>query len=280
MKRGLVLIPFLAGACTNPEPGDPFVPDTDADWTPGPPVARCTTDGEPVQPQAGEAHVSGAESHDPLTPSELSYGWSIASAPPGGVSALEGDTSDELTFFPNVAGIWVAQLVVSNGEGVVSAPCSAAVSVVPDQRLWVELSWNNTNDDLNLHLLQNHALYGSNGDCYAGNCTPIGTSSQLSWGAAGSTDDPILLASSFDKGPEITAIVDPASGTYEIAVDDAPNSDPGDTEARVRVFVDGEEVYSDQRTLRGEPTNEGALVWFAKVQFPMGTVTTCSPSGC
>lgn len=280
MRCSLLLVPWLLGACPAVEPGDPFVPDTDVDWTPGTPVARCAAAPDAVEPPLGEAHVSGAGSHDPAGDVPLTYSWTIASAPPGADLHLGVDDDEALAFTPNVAGTWLAELTVRNSTGAVSAPCSAAVEVVPAQSLWVELSWDNTNDDLDLHVLRSGAVFGSDDDCYPGNCTPIGVAPQLNWGGAGSDDDPLLLEDSVDQGPEIVSIGDPAGGTYAIAVHDALNDDPGDTQARIRVFIDGLEGYRLERTLRAEPSTDDALLWFAEVSYPNRSVTTCPPGGC
>ncbi len=71
--------------------------------------------------------LDGTKSSDP-DGDPLTYAWSLLSQPGGSTAALSGATSARPTLVPDVAGIYQAQLVVSDGR-LSSAPATVAVTV-------------------------------------------------------------------------------------------------------------------------------------------------------
>jgi len=77
------------------------------------PVADAGTDQNAFTGQAVSLDGSGSNDadSDPLT-----YNWSLITTPGGSASHLEGQSSAIATFVPDLPGIYVAQLIVSDGQ--------------------------------------------------------------------------------------------------------------------------------------------------------------------
>jgi hypothetical protein len=100
------------------------------------PVANAGADqtvyvGDPV---ILDGSASSDADEDPLT-----FQWSITSAPAGSASTLSSNAEELTSFIPDLAGTYVIQLIVNDGE-LSSDPDSAAISVLA----LPELSVNNT----------------------------------------------------------------------------------------------------------------------------------------
>ena len=89
------------------------------------PIAHA---GDDQQITEGESVVlDGSTSYDPLGRT-LSYEWSVASAPPGSVAAVQSATNIAASFTPDVAGSYLVSLVVNSGVNV-STPDVMVVKV-------------------------------------------------------------------------------------------------------------------------------------------------------
>jgi hypothetical protein len=281
--RPLLACPLFIGlaACPNEyemapqwEPSllDQFECDGTADAEAAPeerPVAVCEASQLSLGPIHESADFFGRDSYDPLGGVITGYQWTLVEAPAGSAVALAGTRdADIYGFSPDLVGRYTAELVVVNDACVVSEPCLVTIEAIPDEDLWVELTWEHPGDDMDLHVLQGNAAPESNGDCYYGNCVAGG----LDWGSAGeSSDDPRLdLDDIPGTGPENINLFDPANGVFHVAVHDYPGSVyNGDNDVTVRVFVAGEKVYEDTKTIRGEDR----FLPFADVDWPSGEIT-------
>jgi sugar lactone lactonase YvrE len=77
-------------------------------------------------------HLDGSGSFDDNTPTnQLGYSWSIAAAPSGSSAALAGAATRTPSFVPDLPGSYVIQLVVTDEEGVSSAPSQVTVADNP-----------------------------------------------------------------------------------------------------------------------------------------------------
>lgn len=253
---------LLLAACTEYD----ILPEEQEVLDPEAPVATCHVTPTQVRPIEESATFDGSESFDP-NGLELTFEWTFLSKPQGSAVDMPPGEAIRANFSPDLAGEYVAQLVVTNSDGGSSA-CEATLLAVPDQDLWVEMSWATPGDDMDLHLLAPQGQPETDQDCYYVNCTDFwtGYGSGLDWGAIGNpADDPILdLDDIPGTGPENINIGDPAEGTYTVVVHDYPGSvyELGN-DVTVRIYLGGVEVYAETRTVTGEDS----MTYFAKIDW-------------
>lgn len=271
-----LLLAFIA--CKPVEDTDTFAPDTDADWMPGDPVAVCAVIDDHVQPRDGVARISGDDSYDPAQQGLTDYAWRLLSAPVGSEAELDVVEAG-VEIEPDIAGPYLVELIVTATDGRVSAPCEVAAHATPAESLWIELTWERAQDNLDLHVLRGNGGLNTDDDCYPQNCRASGGQSSLDWGDGGEADDPVLLRDDTrGTGPEIIRIQAPADGVYRVAVVDVPalvNTEPN--LATIAIYIDGELAMSGSRTVTGESE---VPVYFAAISFPNRQVRACAPDGC
>jgi hypothetical protein len=217
--------------------------------------------------------LSGISSYDPSGYTPLTYAWEVVSQP-GGADVAPTDPAGVSTgLWLPIAGEWVVQLTVTNTIGVKSAPAKHTIDVTPGDALWIELTWDTNDSDLDLHLAEEGVdLYGGEGDCNWCNQNP-------DWATSSSDDDPELaLDNVAGYGPEDIRLKDPADGQYPIRVHYFEDFGGGTTTATVNVWIDG--VLADSRTAAMADNNvwEVGYVEFPKGLFiPDGTIEEDAP---
>lgn len=231
------------------------------------PIAVCDVSPNPVEPPFETATWDGSSSYDPEGHDIVDYSWALISAPSG--SSVRMPTGSEATrggFTPDFAGDYIGQLVVTTDDGRRSEPCQVTLESIPAEDLWVEMFWQYSGDDMDLHLLEPGGAIETNGDCYFANCT-----GGLSWGAAGTADDPYLdLDDISGTGPENINIAAPNSGTYTVLVHDYPGSwYDGANQVTVRVYINGAKLYDQTKSISGDDT----YTYFASINWNTGSVT-------
>jgi hypothetical protein len=204
--------------------------------------------------------LTGIASYDPSGYDPLTYEWSVVSQP-GGTTVDPTDPAGVSTglWLPQ-AGQWVVELTVTNTIGVESAPAKHTIDVTPGDALWIELTWDTNDSDLDLHLAQAGVeLFGGDGDCNYCNQNP-------EWATTSSDDDPELaLDNVAGYGPEDIRLESPADGEYPIRVHYYEDFGGGTTTATVNVWIDG--ILADSRSATVEDNN----VWeVGYAQFPEG----------
>ena len=251
------------------ETGDPpisEVPPADA------PTAVCSVTPDKVRPILENASWIGSESYDPADLA-LSYDWKLVDRPIGSASAMpSGAAADRHGFGTDLAGEYVAELVVTNSDGISSPPCEAILTAEPVEALWVEMFWESTNDDMDLHLLAPGGTLGTATDCYYANCTTT-WGAGLDWGIIGETsDNPALdLDDIPNSGPENINIEMPESATYTVVVHDYPGSVfTAGNAVTIKIYLDGSLQWIDTRVISGEDT----YTHFALIDVTDGTVTS------
>ena len=233
------------------------------------PVAICGVNPNPVAALYETATWIGSASYDPED-RPLIYEWSLISAPPGSNPQMPSaplTEPDRPQFLADVVGIYTAQLVVTNDEGTSSTPCTVDLEAVPATDLWVELFWQFSGDDMDLHVVRGNGNLRTNQDCYYANCRGNG----LSWGPAGRPGDPRLDIDDIPgTGPENINIDAPEDILYQVWIHDHPSRRrTAANDVTVNVYLSGSLAWSDTRTITGEDHDE----FFAVVDWAAQTVT-------
>jgi len=252
---------------------DPVEPDEDEPAPdPDAPVAVCSVNPEVVRPITDSASFLGSESYDPAG-LELEYDWKLVEQPVGSTENMpSGSGADRHGFTADLAGEYVAELIVTNSGGVASPPCEAVLTAEPVEALWVEMFWEHSGDDMDLHLLAPGGTLETDTDCYFANCKTT-WGGGLDWGVIGDTsDDPILdLDDIPNAGPENINIEVPEDATYTVIVHDYPGSVfTAGNPVTVNIYLDGSLQWTDTRVISGEDTYND----FASIDVATGTVTS------
>jgi len=232
------------------------------------PIAVCSVDPTEIAPNSGTVTWLGSSSYDAAGYSIIDYKWNLMTRPGGSTASLPSGGADRSGFQPDLAGEYIARLVVTNELGMDSEPCFATLTATPEEDLWVQMYWAQPGDDMDLHLLRPGGTLQSDDDCYYANCT----NNQRDWGIPGDTsDNPSLdLDDISGTGPENINIQSPETGTFTIVVHDhTSNNYPGDNDVTVVIFAGGYQVWTDTRTITGEDT----YTEFAEIEWPSGVVT-------
>jgi hypothetical protein len=218
--------------------------------------------------------LTGIASYDPDDYVPLAYAWSIVSQPSGSAVAPADPAGVSTGVWLPQAGTWVVQLTVTNTIGVKSAPAKHTIEVTPGDDLWIELTWDTNDSDLDLHLAQDGVdLYGGPGDCSYCNPNP-------DWGVEdAAADDPELaLDNVAGYGPEDIRLESPADGDYPIRVHYYDDWGGGTTTATVHLWIGGELFDSRSATLEDNNVWEVGYVRFPDRTFvPDGTVEADAP---
>ncbi len=207
----------------------------------------------------------GTGSYDPEGYTPLSYTWTLLDQPAASQTRLSDSSASAPSMFIDAAGTYTVLLQVENAIGVQSATAAHILLAEPQDELYVLLSWNTGNSDLDLHLVRDDpANWFQKPDdaCY---CNP-----NPDWGASGSADDPVLaLDNRVGYGPENINVESPADGDYYIRVHYFQDLSGGSTEATVSLYLSGELVQTWSQVMTANK------VWdVAKVSLPTGTVET------
>lgn len=251
------------------EPEDTGEGGFDEEPDPDKPVAVCNVSPDKIRPITGSATWDGSESYDPNGLEIVDYDWTLVALPSGSTSSMPPGESIRTPFVPDMAGNYVAELVVVNEDGIESEPCGTTLQAEPGEALWVEMFWESSGDDMDLHLLAPGGTLRTETDCYYANCAY----STLDWGVSGSTlDDPALdLDDISGTGPENINIEEPEDAVYTVVVHDYPGSSfsPGNM-VTINIYLDGALEWTDSRLISGEDTN----TYFAEIDAATGTVTS------
>ena len=233
------------------------------------PVAICSVEPTPVHTLYDRATFVGEDSYDPAG-AALTYAWTMISRPSGSQATMPSGAATDpnrRNFLSDVAGDYVAQLIVTNEFGVSSDACLVTLHSEPLQDLWVEMYWTHSNDDMDLHLLAPGGVLTSGTDCYYANCTGRG----LDWGVTGAREDnPTLDIDDIPgTGPENINIAAPQTGTFTVYVHDYPGSVYRQgNDVTVNIYLSGVLVWTGMKTI----SDESDYVPFAEIVWPDQTV--------
>jgi hypothetical protein len=218
------------------------------------PIARAVGD---VPKRAGEP--SAELSVQPLSVLELNgtgsqaregeidgYSWSVRQRPPGSSAFLAERSTADAQIQLDVAGTWSFSLTVTDSEGRETCePAVVDVEVIPDEDLYLELVWDNSevdranagSPDLDLHYRHPNAEAWNTSpwDVFWDNREP-------DWGPeAGTAHMPTDDANGW--GPEVvTHEGPPEQKTFDIGVYyySREDNDPTPSSTTLRVYIDGD----------------------------------------
>jgi len=177
-------------------------------------------------------HLDGSTSTpgDSAEDDTLSYAWMLVGAPAHSNATLLTDDQPDTHLDVDVAGDYIVQLIVTDSTGATSAPAVHNVRARPVEELYVALTWDTSESDLDLHVLPSGGTwFGADDLSY---CNP-----ETSWGAGTGTysgDDEDGL------GPETVTITDLSDTAFHIGVHYFSDNGGMTTEAAITVFMNGE----------------------------------------
>ena len=209
----------------------------------------CSVPGDPVC-TAQRAASDGAKC------GIASWEWKVAEYPVGtdpGMFQHQGADSPLYSFWLPLAGHYIVGLTVANTDSLRSGDTEqskVAFDVIPGSRIHVQLTWDDTTNDQDLHLMklpEATELCDEPWDCYFFNQEPVWFSSDP---VATGSNPRLDIDDTNGLGPENTNIDDPEPGTYRIAVHYWRGSAP--TRNTVRVFLNGLQVAEYRRTLNDQ----------------------------
>jgi hypothetical protein len=233
------------------------------------PVAVIDCPGQVLLAGPEYVELDGSDSYDPAKLEPLTYEWTVVSRPDASDDEVPLDPDDTaiVDLYADVAGQYTVELVVRNAVQTASEPASCTFDAVPEDDIHVELSWDTSQADLDLHLVQGGAnLFDEPEDCNFCNQTP-------DWGTASADDDPRLdIDDRGGFGPENINLFSPQTGTYDVLVHYyAPHGD-GAVVASVKVWLYGVEQFSGSRVV--EAVDDEWDVWsVGTISIPSGTFT-------
>ncbi|MCB9663089.1 MAG: choice-of-anchor D domain-containing protein [Alphaproteobacteria bacterium] len=225
-------------------------------------VADCPSVVDPPRWVSLDGRASDAKGRGPLT-----YAWTLPQRPtdstgtPVSDGRLESAVLDVARLWADAAGTYVAELVVTNVDGVRSAPARCTLQAIPDEALAVELSWNTPNADVDLHVARDgKALFDEPDDvCW---CHKIGA-----WGTDSSGDFRLDLDDKAGFGPETIAADTPPDGNYTVRVHYFKDQRDAAITATVRVWIDGQLARQFSKVMQNDN------VWdVARIDWPARTV--------
>ncbi len=199
-------------------------------------------DGPSTTEPRQTVNLSGIRSYDPDGDPIAEYEWSLV--PPEGSDASLTALNSASYLPTDIAGVYTVQLRVKSNEEVWSAPAILEIDAIPTELLHVELFWDGSGADLDLHLAaDNGGMFVLPDDCNYCNQTP-------SWGGTGTADDPTLdLDDRYGYGPENINVDEPAVDSYRIRAHYFVENGDGTVVATVKVYLYGVEEASFSRVL-------------------------------
>lgn len=214
--------------------------------------------------------LDGTGSMDPDADNPLSFKWTMRSKPLSSDTTFASAERDMTTMRldPLVPGAYEVQLDVTDAKGVKNCqPARATVVATPAQKLLVEMFWDNSKTDIDLHVLRTTTtkVGMAPDDAYYANPSP-------DWGQVGTSDDPQFIRDALTGyGPELFGYVNPIDTTYRLVAEFAnEHLEPNPvSKVTVRVYLYGVVKGEFTRTL--EKAGNRWIV--ADVTWPSGVIT-------
>jgi len=248
------------------------------------PVAQIDCDGIGIVHPPEVIILNGMSSFDPKDPevlNPLTYQWTLVGLPELSRTEIEHDQDSAFEFVVDVAGYYDFELVVTDFNGVPSEPAACRVEAVPSEELYVALSWDTGNSDLDLHLVPEGRQYFGCSDCFFANPVPS------TWSLYGYGDPVYALDNQTGYGPENINVDGPVDMEYYIRVHYWSDHGGGDTKATVSIYVHGEllttlteDVVDNDRWDVGYVTFSGGVGTFTEEGDVGESNTRSTPGDC
>lgn len=182
--------------------------------TPTAPVVSCppTIETRPLSPVS----ITASATDDGTI---VLWRWEIESRPTGsGASPPSPANAPSTSFVPDIAGVYVLRVSATDDDGLTDT-CTLRVDARNVDGLRVEMFWDTSLSDMDLHLMNPTGTRWATDDvCYYANCN-VSVGRHLEWGAPGRDDNPRLdIDNTNGRGPENINIARPVPGTYRVAV--------------------------------------------------------------
>ena len=235
------------------------------------PVAVCNVTPNPVTPPFTAATFDGSSSYDQAGGIITSYIWNLVESPEGSSVGLPYNSGMYISdFYPDLAGEYIGELIVTNDLGYTDV-CQVVLEAIPAQSLWIEMFWQHSGDDMDLHLLAPGGILETDSDCYYANCAWA----SLDWGIPGAPeDDPSLDIDDISGiGPENINIYSPQTdGVYTVYVHDYPGSVfSGSNDVTINIYLNGSIVWTGTKPILTEAsyTPYAIIDWASQSVTPL-----------
>jgi hypothetical protein len=247
-------------------------------------VAYAGVDQDAVPDQT--IYLDGSGSSDP-DGQGLSYSWTVSSRPDGSTSQLSNPATMSPTLLADLAGDFTLCLTVTDADSCISEPDCMTITVAPQVSLHIELTWDTTDSDVDLHYRAAGGTffdgYSSLFGCSWDSSDVYWCSTWPDWGSGGQglpdgdySNDPSLDVDNITGyGPENINqdnLFDTASYTT-VGVHYYWDKGGGPTNARIRIYVDGLLEFEAYQVLYGPELWEVADI----VVDSSGTNVTITP---
>jgi hypothetical protein len=222
-----------------------------------------------------EVDLDARGSTDPDDDYPLTYRWTLRSKPLGATTTISGpeQPQTQMVLDPELPGEYVVELNVVDAAGARNlAPARATIVAAPAQKLLVEMFWDNTVPDIDLHFMRSTTttLGTVPDDCFYQNPNP-------DWGASGdSSDDPQLVRDALTGyGPEVVGYVNPPEGKYRVVAEYRNDhfAQQKATEITVRIYEYGVVQFEQKKVL----SDVGEVWGVADIEWPSGEITALEP---
>src|SRR5262249_29563006 len=121
----------------------------------------CVVGPDQVIAPWSRSTLDGSMSHDQDNPPDLplSYRWRLKTRPGGSQSVMERADTAMASFWADLTGHYEAELIVTDGLGLESEPCTTAIDAMPTNAVRIELTWDHPDSDLDLHLIKQNGNF-------------------------------------------------------------------------------------------------------------------------